>query len=278
MPGIITSISTRSISGSLRSVSSPASPFSAYTTSMPCCSSALVRANTLRTSSSTIRIRLPVNSSSPSRDLVRRPAPASASGSTSVRCRNSDTASSAWSSEPGRTRVSASAYGWQALLLARRQRRLGRGHDRGTSQRLARPEPLQHVEAAAAADAEVDHHAVVAGPVERRRRRRRRSRRRPRRGASSGDSRSATATASPSACSVTTSSRRWPVLRNASSCSSTSSSFGAGDRLLDHVERAREPALVGVLGGLGGVGDDGRDRPGLRVPLEARAGATRRRG
>src|SRR6266568_1147776 len=65
IPGIITSISTRSIPGSCSSRSIPARPSGAYSASMPRSSSALVMAYTLRTSSSMISTRLPARPPSP---------------------------------------------------------------------------------------------------------------------------------------------------------------------------------------------------------------------
>src|SRR6266536_2262245 len=65
IPGIITSIRTRSIPGSCSSRSIPARPSGAYSARMPRSSSALVMAYTLRTSSSTISTRLPARPPSP---------------------------------------------------------------------------------------------------------------------------------------------------------------------------------------------------------------------
>ena len=64
---------------SLRSrVSMPSRPFSAYSTSMPYCSSTQVSAKMLRTSSSTMRILRPDSTSSSMGAVVRRPRPRAA--------------------------------------------------------------------------------------------------------------------------------------------------------------------------------------------------------
>ncbi len=92
------SISTRSSSGSSRIASSASLPFSAKRTAIPWPSSTLVRAKTLRTSSSTTSTRLPWNTASAlcSCSSMRR---FSCGSRDSTRWRNSDVSSSSRSGE-----------------------------------------------------------------------------------------------------------------------------------------------------------------------------------
>ena len=98
MPGIITSISTRSMSGTSASLASASKPLRPISTCRPFCSSALASAKMLRTSSSTSSTLRPSNTFSRLR-AVRSIVWRSADSCDSTVCRNSVTSSSRRSGE-----------------------------------------------------------------------------------------------------------------------------------------------------------------------------------
>ena len=193
--------------------------------------------------------------------------PASSGRRASARCRNSAVSSSRRSGA-SRRRVDGERVGVAASAASPRagQRAAGVDDDRRCAQRLARPDPLEHVEARRRRAAEVDHDAVEAAPssaraapprgaddVARRRRR-------------APSSSASEASRRPPRRSVTTSSAAWPCVEQA--LERARAGRAPRPRAGASSTTPRAPARSAVGAPAARAGDDDRDVPRLGVPLE----------